>query len=94
VAAFAPEWVADLLRNQWPVSFGISGRFGPEYAFRSAALFRSLLTVSAPTHLMPWSLGRRAKTQEKFAFLVAVLLRHSGVDAAGILSGGELIRVT
>ena len=32
VAGFPPDWVAGLLRNQWPVSSGITGRFRPEYA--------------------------------------------------------------
>jgi len=32
VAGLPPESVAGLLWNQWPVCFGISGRFGPEYA--------------------------------------------------------------
>lgn len=32
VAAFAPDSVAGFLRIQWPVSFGFSGRFGPEHA--------------------------------------------------------------
>ena len=33
MAAFTPEWVAALLRNEWPVSSGMGGRFHPEYAF-------------------------------------------------------------
>ena len=32
MAGFTPEWVAALLRNGWPVSSGISGRVGAEYA--------------------------------------------------------------
>ncbi len=32
VGGFPPDWVAGLLRNQWPVSSGITGRFRPEYA--------------------------------------------------------------
>jgi len=33
VDAFPAESVDDLLRNRWPLSPGISGQFGPEYAF-------------------------------------------------------------
>ena len=32
MAYFAPESPAGLPRNRWPLSIGISGRFGPEYA--------------------------------------------------------------
>ena len=32
MAGFPPDWVAGLLRNQWPASSGITGRFRPEYA--------------------------------------------------------------
>jgi hypothetical protein len=32
VAGFTPEWVADFLRNTWPVSFGMGGRFRPQSA--------------------------------------------------------------
>ena len=28
--SFRPEWVATLPRNQWQVSNGMGGRFGPE----------------------------------------------------------------
>ena len=44
MAYFAPESPAGLPRNRWPLSIGISGRFGPEYAppGHSSALLRSV----------------------------------------------------
>ena len=38
VAGFTPEWVADFLRNTWPVSFGMGGRFRPESAEAQRAI--------------------------------------------------------
>jgi hypothetical protein len=45
VAGFTPEWVADFLRNTWPVSFGMGGRFRPESAMLSVDVFFVSLQV-------------------------------------------------
>jgi hypothetical protein len=34
---FASEWVAGIDRNQWPLSIGIDGRLGSEYAAEVAS---------------------------------------------------------
>ena len=55
MAYFAPESPAGLPRNRWPLSIGISGRFGPEYAASLFLLVTVFFSVSFKFQSEPFS---------------------------------------
>ncbi len=58
VAGFPPDWVAGLLRNQWPVCSGITGRFRPEYAVNPAQQ-SSIDYVKEESHVLREQIGNK-----------------------------------
>ena len=83
MAYFAPESPAGLPRNRWPLSIGISGRFGPEYAqYRLSRTNASVIRCRRAKCSIRPTRYRRGSGRGR-TWTTAARLRHGGGEGRG-----------